>query len=92
MRDERLQRVPVILETPKGESLREDRRNLEEARAWMRGEDPPRRRGVPTSDWRRGTLAGQRRIAKEKAAAKEKAKADANAAGAEPKKRARVTA
>lgn len=98
LRDERLRRVPVILETPKGESLREDRRNLEEARAWMRGEDPPRRRAVATSDWRRGTLAGQRKLAREKAAAKGKARETAKrAAKPEPKpkpkrSRARETA
>ncbi|HMB70693.1 MAG TPA: deoxyribonuclease IV [bacterium] len=67
LRDRRLRPVPMLLETPKGERLREDRRNLELVRELAAGGDPARRRALPTDDWRRGTLRGQRAIARARA-------------------------
>jgi len=64
--DPRLRAIPMLLETPKGDELREDRRNLELARALARGEDPPRRRALATDAWRRGTVRGQARLARER--------------------------
>ena len=61
----------MLLETPKGEDLREDRRNLELARSLARGEDPPRRRALATEAWRRGTVRGQARLARERERARE---------------------
>jgi deoxyribonuclease-4 len=71
LRDRRLRRVPLLLETPKGDDLKEDRRNLELARALSRGESPARRRALPTDAWRRGTLRGQARLARERRRARE---------------------
>jgi deoxyribonuclease-4 len=55
--DPRLAAVPMVLETPKGEELREDARNLELLRALASGKSPERKRALPTDAWRRGTLA-----------------------------------
>jgi len=74
LRDPRLRSVPMLLETPKGEDLREDRRNLELARSLARGEDPPRRRALATEAWRRGTVRGQARLARERERAREGAR------------------
>jgi len=59
--DRRLRAVPFLLETPKGERLREDARNLELVRELAAGRNPPRRRALGTEAWRRGTLRGRRR-------------------------------
>jgi deoxyribonuclease IV len=72
LRDARLGDVPFLLETPKGEAMKEDVRNLELVRALAAGEDPPRRRPLPTDEWRKGTLRGQARLAREKLRAKER--------------------
>ena len=83
LRDPRLRDVPMVLETPKGESLREDARNLELLRALAEGRDPKRAPGLSTPEWRKGTLAG--------AAAKPDAKAKAEAE-AKPKAKAKAKA
>jgi deoxyribonuclease-4 len=59
--DRRLASVPMVLETPKGEELREDARNLELLRALAAGTSPARKRAMPTDAWRRGTLAARER-------------------------------
>jgi deoxyribonuclease-4 len=58
VRDKRLQKVPFILETPKGESLREDKRNLEVLRDLQAGGPLRRRRALATPEWRKGRLRG----------------------------------
>ncbi len=58
LRDKRLRDVPFILETPKGESLREDKRNLEVLRDLRAGGPLRRRRALSTPEWRKGTLRG----------------------------------
>jgi deoxyribonuclease-4 len=73
LRDPRLRDVPFLLETPKGEAMKEDARNLELVHALAAGEDPPRRRALPTEEWSKGTLRGQARLAREKRRAKERA-------------------
>lgn len=55
LRDARLREVPMVLETPKGDDLREDARNLEVLRALAAGKRPPRRAPLTTDAWRRGT-------------------------------------
>lgn len=71
LRDPRLRHAPFLLETPKGDDLREDARNLELARALAAGEEPPRRRALATDKWREGTLRGQAKLAREKARERE---------------------
>jgi len=68
--DPRLRDVPMVLETPKGDDLKEDARNLELLRALAAGKTPARKRAPATDAWRRGTLRGAARIAKEKAKAR----------------------
>ncbi|MBZ0268274.1 deoxyribonuclease IV [bacterium] len=72
LRDRRLRDVPFLLETPKGEAMKEDVRNLELVRALAAGDDPPRRRALPTDEWRKGTLRGQARLERERKRAKER--------------------
>jgi deoxyribonuclease-4 len=56
LRDSRLREVPMVLETPKGESMREDARNLTVLRALALGAEPPLRPVPRTPQWRAGTL------------------------------------
>lgn len=70
LRDRRLRDVPMVLETPKDENLKEDARNLELLRALAAGKKPARKRAMATEAWRRGTLKGAARIAKERAKAR----------------------
>ncbi len=77
VRDPRLAGVPMVLETPKGETMKEDARNLDLLRALAAGENPKRRPGLRTDEWRKGTLTGAATLAKAKA----KAKAERKAAG-----------
>jgi deoxyribonuclease-4 len=56
LRDARVRRVPVVLETPKGDDLQEDARNLDLVRALAAGKRPPRRAPLRTEAWRKGTL------------------------------------
>ena len=57
----------MVLETPKGDEAKEDARNLELLRALAAGRMPKRQRPMPTEAWRKGTLGGAAKIAKEKA-------------------------
>ncbi len=59
--DPRLANVPMVLETPKGDDLREDDRNLRLVRVLATGEVPRRTAGLRTEAWKRGTLSGRRR-------------------------------
>jgi deoxyribonuclease-4 len=59
--DSRVREVPMVLETPKGEDLREDARNLEVLRALAARRLPPRRRPLSTEAWRRGRLSSRSR-------------------------------
>jgi deoxyribonuclease-4 len=60
LRDPRVADVPMILETPKGEGLKEDAKNLDLLRALASGRNPRRRPGLRSLEWRKGTLAGDR--------------------------------
>ena len=55
--DPRLSDVPMVLETPKGEDLQEDLRNLETLRALAEGRTPRKRRPLATEEWKKGLLA-----------------------------------
>jgi deoxyribonuclease-4 len=59
--DPRVQAVPILLETPKGDDLREDARNLKLVRALAAGKMPRRTAGLTTDAWKRGTLRGAAR-------------------------------
>ena len=48
VRDARLADVPLLLETPKGEQMKEDARNLDLVRAFVAGDDPPRSEALST--------------------------------------------
>lgn len=65
LQDPRVRRVPILLETPKGDALKEDQRNLDLVRALAAGENPKRRPGLRTDEWRKGTLRGQRVLARD---------------------------
>jgi deoxyribonuclease-4 len=67
LNDRRLRDVPMVLETPKDEDLKEDARNLQLLRAFAAGKMPTRKRALATEAWRRGTLKGAAKIAKERA-------------------------
>jgi deoxyribonuclease-4 len=56
LRDWWLRDVPMVLETPKGDALREDERNLVVLRALASGLEPPARPVPRTPAWRAGTL------------------------------------
>jgi deoxyribonuclease-4 len=58
LQERRLSKIPMVLETPKGDSLREDARNLRLLRVLASGKIPPRRRGLSTPEWKKGTLSG----------------------------------
>ena len=62
----------MVLETPKGDTLKEDARNLELLRALASGKSP-RRRAMRSDAWKRGTLRGAAAIARERANAKKAA-------------------
>jgi deoxyribonuclease-4 len=65
--DRRMARVPMVLETPKGDDLREDAHNLDLLRAMAAGRRAPRRRAPATEAWRRGTLRGDAARRRERA-------------------------
>jgi deoxyribonuclease-4 len=67
--DPRLQDVPMVLETPKGEDLREDLRNLETLRALAAGKTPSARRPLKTVAWTKGMLPTPKRASKKRARA-----------------------
>jgi hypothetical protein len=46
----------MVLETPKGDDLREDLRNLETLRALAKGKTPRRRPPLKTDAWKRGLI------------------------------------
>ena len=75
LRDRRLRHVPFLLETPKGDALKEDARNLALVRELAAGRDGERRPGLRTDAWRKGTLRGQKKLAREKRGERERAKA-----------------
>jgi deoxyribonuclease-4 len=54
--DPRVQGIPMVLETPKGEDLREDLRNLETLRALAQGGTPRRLPALKTDAWKRGLI------------------------------------
>ncbi len=56
LRDPRVADVPILLETPKGEDLREDARNLDVLRALAEGKTPFRGAPPDTDEWRAGLL------------------------------------
>ncbi len=56
LRDPRLRDVPMVLETPKGDSLLEDARNLVVLRALAQGLEPPEGPVPQTPEWLAGTL------------------------------------
>jgi deoxyribonuclease-4 len=74
LRDPRLADVPMVLETPKGEGLEEDARNLEILRALAEGKTPDRRPDLRTLEWRKATLPGAAELAREKAERRAKEK------------------
>jgi deoxyribonuclease-4 len=73
--DPRVQNIPMVLETPKGDDLKEDLRNLETLRALAEGRTPPRRRPLATTEWKRGLLAPKNRPVKNPRAPKRRARA-----------------
>jgi deoxyribonuclease-4 len=77
MTDPRLADVPMVLETPKGDEAKEDARNLELIRALAAGTMPKRKRAMPTEAWRKGTLKGAAKIARERSKARRDANSDA---------------
>lgn len=89
VREPRVQRIPMVLETPKGEDLREDARNLDVLRGLAEGRAPRLGDALDTPEWNAGLLRDgasksktQAKVtAKSKAKSKAKAKAKSKAKG-----------